>query len=563
MVPSTFVMLDALPLTSNGKLNRRALARPDSLGRSSQASFTEARTHVEQLLARIWAEVLDLDRVDIHENFFELGGDSILSMQVITRANRAGLQFRPKQLFQYQTIAELAKLAGPMSATEAEQGPVTGPVPLTPIQHWFFEQDLANPHHWNTAMLLQVRQALDPNLLKQAAQRLLVHHDALRLRFVPGMSGWYQTDAHPEDQEVSFSCVDLSTLSDSEQAAAIEATAARLQASLNLSTGPLLRFALFELGSEKSGRLLIIIHHLAVDGVSWRILLEDLQTACKQLSCGKVILLPPKTTSFKGWAERLTQYGRSSPLRAEQEYWLAQTSAEIVPIPRDYPMSANTEASARTVTASLSIRETRALLQEIPKVYDARINDLLLTALTQVLAQWIGVRTVLINLEGHGREDIFEGLDLARTVGWFTTIFPVLLTGAADPDEALKAIKKKLRSIPNRGIGYGLLRYIGANAPIAAKLKAQFQPEVSFNYLGQFDQALSEKSLFAWANETTGPAHNPTGSRRHLLSINGKVIEDRLQLIWIYSSNLHRRSTVEDLAHQYLDTLRSFIHRSV
>jgi non-ribosomal peptide synthase protein (TIGR01720 family) len=357
--------------------------------------------------------------------------------------------------------------------------------------------------------------------------------------------------------------VDLSAVSESGQAAAIAATASRLHAGLNLTTGPLLQFALFELGSGKSARLLIVIHHLAVDGVSWRILLEDLQTAYEQLSRGEAILLPPKTTSFKRWAERLVGYGKSSALRAEQEYWLAETSTGIASLPRDHPTGTNTEASARTVVVSLSVDETRALLQDLPKVYDARINDLLLAALTQVLARWTGERSVLINLEGHGREEIFDGLDLSRTVGWFATIFPVLLTAASCPGETLKAIKEKLRRVPNRGIGYGLLRYQCADDAIATKLNGHPQPEMTFNYLGQFDQVFSESSLFAWGKEATGPARRPTESRRHVLSVDGRVIDGQLQVLWFYSSNLHRRSTVETLARSYLDALRSFINRSV
>jgi amino acid adenylation domain-containing protein/non-ribosomal peptide synthase protein (TIGR01720 family) len=564
MVPANFVMMDALPLTSNGKVDRRALPAPDSVGRGSEGFFAAPRSRVEKVLARIWAEVLTLERVGIHENFFELGGDSILSIQVIARANQAGLQLTPRQIFQHQTIAELATFVRAIRARVAEQGPVTGSVPLTPIQHWFFEHNLANPHHWNTAMLLQARRALEPNLLKRAVHAVVQHHDALRLRFLALRSGWQQTHARP-DEEIPFSRVDLSELSEAEQATAIEETAARLQASLNLSNGPLLRIALFELGSSKLPRLLIIIHHLAMDGVSWRILLEDLQVAYQQLSRGEAILLPSKTTSFKNWADRLAEYARSNILQAEQEYWLAQDSAEIVPLPRDYLSSANTEASARTVAISLSVEETRMLLQEIPKVYDVRIDDLLLTALTSVLARWTGQRSLLISLEGHGREEIFGRVDLSRTVGWFTTIYPVLLTVATvmHPLETLKKIKEQLHAVPNQGIGYGLLRYLSGETTIAAKLQCQFQPEVSFNYLGQFDQVFPQSSLLAWTGQSIGHAHSPKGSRRHLLSINGKVIEHQLQLVWIYSSNLHRRSTVQGLACAYLDILRSFVNRAV
>jgi len=562
MVPSTFVMLDALPLTPNGKVDRRALPALDGARPELDGTFVAPRTQAEAMLAGIWAEVLKLEQIGVRDNFFELGGDSILGLQIIARANQTGLRLTPKQLFQHQTIAELAAAAGATPTIQAEQGLVTGKVPLTPIQHWFFEQECPDPHHWNTAMLLEVRQALDPALLALAMQHLLVHHDVLRLRFVRTAAGWQQSHAAP-DSAVPLTRVDLSSASESQQGAVFETTAAQLQTSLSLSDGPLLRVALFDLGAEKPGRLLIVIHHLVFDGVSWRILLEDLQTAYRQLSKSKSVKLPHKTTSFKRWAEQLTEHAQSAMVQKELDYWLSQSWTRSSALPVDFPERRlhNTMASARRVSGCLSVKETRALLQEVPELYHTQINDVLLTALVQAFSQQTGSQSLLVDLEGHGREEIFEGLDLSRTVGWFTTIFPVLLSlqKPSHPVEGLKSIKEQLRRIPNRGIGYGLLRYLSRDAAIAAKLRGLSQPEVSFNYLGQFDQLFHKTSLFAWTEEASGPAHSPRGSRRPLLSVNGSVVEGRLRLIWIYSANLHRRSTIEDLAQAFLESLRSFI----
>ena len=560
MVPSAFVFMNTLPLTSNGKIDRRALPAPDCARLRLEGTLVAPSTRVETILERIWAEILKLKQIGVHDNFFELGGDSILSIQIIARANQAGLRLTPKQLFKHQTIAELAAVAGTTPAIQTEQGLVTGMVPLTPMQHWFLEQELPEPHHWNMAMLLEVRQALDPALLALAVQHLLVHHDVLRLRLVRMASHWQQVNANA-DESVPFSLRDLSALAEAKQGPAIEAAAAELQASLNLSAGPLLRMVLFDLGQQKSARLLIVIHHLAVDSVSWRILLEDLERAYRQLSRGEGIRFPPKTTSFKRWAEGLREYAQSGALQSEVENWTADSWSNVVPLPVDFLAGANTEASARTVSVSLGAEQTRALLQEIPRVYHTEINDLLLTALVQALARWTGAQSLLISLEGHGREEIFEGVDLSRTAGWFTTIFPVLLSlgEASHPGEALKSIKEQLRRIPNRGIGYGLLRYLSGDAVVADRLRAPPQPQVSFNYLGQFDQLFPEASLFAWAREASGPVHSLKGSRRHLLSVNGSVIEGRLRLAWIYSANLHRRSTIEDLAQGFLAALRSLI----
>jgi amino acid adenylation domain-containing protein len=299
MVPSALVLLETLPLTPNGKIDRRALPAPDMTRPEWSGTLVSPRTAVEEKLAEIWADVLGLQQVGIHDNFFELGGDSILSIQIIARANQAGLKLTPKQLFQHQTIAELAEVAGTGQANQAEQGLVTGKVLLTPIQRWFFEQDLPQPHHWNQAMLLEVRQPVDVVVLQQVVQQLLIHHDALRLRFVRQPDGWQQVNALPDETLAVVKRVDLTALPKAEQSGAIEAAATELQASLNLESGSLVRVALFDLGPNQHQRLLLAIHHLVVDGVSWRILLEDLHIVYQQLSRGEAIALPAKTISFQ------------------------------------------------------------------------------------------------------------------------------------------------------------------------------------------------------------------------------------------------------------------------
>jgi amino acid adenylation domain-containing protein/non-ribosomal peptide synthase protein (TIGR01720 family) len=561
MVPNAFVLLDALPLTSNGKVDRRALPAPDTTRPELAGTYVAPRTSVEELLVGIWTDVLGLEKVGIHDNFFELGGDSILSIQIVARANQAGLRLTPKQLFGHQTIAELATVAGTTSVFQAEQGLVTGEVLLTPIQRWFFEHEFAEPHHWNQAMLLEVPPTLDLVLLQRVVQQLLIHHDALRLRFVRSASGWQQENAFPDE---AFSCtkVDLSRVPKAEQTSAIEAAATELQASLNLELGPIVRVALFDLGSNQPNRLLFVIHHLAVDGVSWRILLEDFQTGYQQLSCEEAIKLQPKTTSFQNWAQCLTEYAQSPALEQELDYWLDSSRSAVAPLPVDYSAlkEANTVVSACNVSVSLSVEETRALLRDVPQAYNTQINDALLTAVVQTFAQWTGTRCLLVNLEGHGREEILEAVDLSRTVGWFTTMFPVVLELQADaPAEALKSVKEQLRRIPNRGIGYGLLRYLKGDAAITEKLRSLPQAEVSFNYLGQFDQVLSPNSRFQIAKESSGPPHSHLGSRGHLLEVNAIVTGGHLQLDWTYSSNLHQRATIENLAQAFLKALRSLI----
>ena len=295
---------------------------------------------------------------------------------------------------------------------------------------------------------------------------------------------------------------------------------------------------------------------MVVDGVSWRILLEDLQTAYLQLSQGQEIQLAAKTTSFKQWAESLRKYAQSPLVQSELDYWLSQQYEQISPLPVDLN-GENTEASAASVSVALTPQETQALLQEVPCAYQTQINDVLLTALVQAFYQWTGKNTLLVDLEGHGREDIIDRVDLSRTVGWFTTIFPVVLDlgQAVELGEALKTIKEQLRSIPNRGINYGILRYLSNDE----RLESLPQAEVKFNYLGQFDQVLSESSIFRPAQESVGSMHSQQGNRNCLLEVNGLIVGGQLRLDWTYNKALHQQATVEKLAQGFIEALRSLI----
>jgi non-ribosomal peptide synthase protein (TIGR01720 family) len=560
MVPSVFVPLEALPLTPNGKVDRKALPAPDTARPELDKAFVAPRTPVETKLVEIWSQVLDVEQVGIYDNFFELGGDSILTIQIVARANQVGLQITPKQLFEHQNVADLAAVAVTKKTLPAEQGLVTGAVLLTPIQKWFFEQNLPEPHHFNQAVLLEVRQAIDLALLEQALRHLLLHHDALRLRFEKIESGWQQAQSS-SDVSVPLTRWDFSALAEAEQNLAIEATATELQASLNLSTGLLMRVGFFDLGVRQPNRLLLVIHHLVVDGVSWRILLEDLQTAYQQLGQGEQVQLPAKTTSFQQWSQKLREYARSTALQQELDYWRRQSRKPSISLPVDFPRGGNTMASVGCVSSTLTFPETQALLKEVPQIYNTQINDVLLTALVQAFAQWTGERILLVDLEGHGREEISDDVDLSRTVGWFTTVFPVLLNlgEASNPGDALKEVKEQLRGIPNRGIGYGVLRYLSENQDITKQLSTLPQAEVIFNYLGQFDRTLSESSLFGLTQESSGLARSLRGKRCHLLEINGLVREGQLLLNWSYSEEVHRRSTIEALAQSFLEALQAII----
>src|SRR5215216_2514893 len=490
MIPAHYVTLEALPRLSNGKIDRAALPVPDHGRPELSASLVGPRNASEAAMCRIWAEVLGVERVGIHDNFFELGGDSIISIQVVARAHQEGLQLSTRQVFQHQTVAELAAVAGRVTVLgAAEQGVVSGAVALTPIQQWFFAQQREDLHHYNQSVLLQAQRRLVGGLVARCVWELLVHHDALRLRFARAASGSWEAEISGAEAELlrrAFTVVDLSSLAEREWPAVIEAAAAQAQTSFELAEGPLLKVVLFEVGEKGAQRLLIVGHHLAVDGVSWRILLQDLGTVYEQLEAGAAVQLPAKTSSFQEWAARLREYGQTAEVQGQVDYW--QSRAGGVRVPVDYEERDNRVAQVETVARSLSVEQTRALLQAVPAAYRTQINDVLLTALVEAISGWSGAERVLVDLEGHGREEVLAGVDVTRTVGWFTSFYPVCLERGRGEDmgTVLKRVKEELRRVPGRGLGYLLLKY----------QREEWQrelagAEVSFNYLGQWDQTLA------------------------------------------------------------------------
>lgn len=528
-----------------------------------EAVYVAPITPIEEALAKIWSQVLGIERVGIHDNFFELGGDSLQSIQIVAKAHQLGLDFNSSQLFEYPTIAELTTVVDTSQVRQAQQEQVVGLIPLTPIQHWFFEQNFQEASYWNQAVLLEIKPGQSPNLLKEACQQLLVHHDALRLRFDQIAGTWKQTN-QDIGEKLSFSQFDLSKHTQTEQTSCITKIANELQSSLNLLQGPVMKVAFFDLGSEQPSRLLLIFHHLTEDAFSLRIILEDLQTAYQQLSRGETISLPPKTTSFQQWSCLLTEYAQSPELKQELAYWLPQSQLPVSRLPVDYPKGTNTEDSSRIFSVSLTPEETCALLQEVPKVFHTEINEVLIASVAIAISEWVGTNNLLIDLEGHGREEIVPGVDLSRTVGFFTSVFPVYLniSNYQNLNDVIMAAKKQLRQIPKRGIGYGLLRYICESKSEVEKLCKAPTAEIIFNYLGQFDRLFNESSLFKLAAESHGATHSPRGHRSHLLQIMGKVMAGQLQMSWIYSENIHHPTTIEKLAKRFLEELRSLISHS-
>ncbi|HLK62423.1 MAG TPA: amino acid adenylation domain-containing protein [Bryobacteraceae bacterium] len=558
MVPS-FVSLPSLPLLPNGKIDRKAL--PQTVARTEPSNdAADPSTPKEEVLAAIWREVLAIDHVGLHDNFFELGGDSILSIQIVARANRAGLRITPKQFFQNQTIAELALVA--VDRVPAIGGhEALGRAPLTPIQHWFFEQDLGEIFYFNQSVLLRVPSDVRAELMAQAVRRVYAHHDGLRLRFHAGPDGWSQEVVDMGDEPI-FRSDDLSGLAPAEVVPAMAAIASEAERAIDLTRGPLVQFRLMHLRNEPA-RLFVVIHHLAVDGVSWRILLEDLYTVYHQLERGESVELPPKTIAFRDWAAELQSVAETPEIVAEAAYWrrLAENPPASVPVDREPVENGNAVADAAAVSVTLNEAETLSLLQEVPQAYNTRINDVLLTALFLALHQSTGAERFLVDLEGHGRREFRDGIDLSRTTGWFTTIAPLLLEGSAGASlaEHLKSIKEQIRHVPSDGFGFMVLKYLSPDPELRSALRACPRAQVMFNYLGRIDRALPERCTWTVAPEAIGNERGPSVQRTHLFEIIAAVSGGRLQVDWVYGSRIHDRARVEGLAAAFQEQLRALI----
>ncbi|MFF4097799.1 condensation domain-containing protein, partial [Streptomyces sp. NPDC001834] len=562
MVPSVFVVLDELPLNANGKLDRRALPVPEFTG--DEAGYVAARTGTEEILASVWAEVLGLDQVGVHDNFFDLGGDSIISLQVVSRARRAGLALSSRDVFQHPTISSLAAVVPAVESdvaptSTAEQGELTGQIPTLPAREWFFETHPVAPEHFNMSLALALDPETDEAALLRALGAVLSQHDALRTTFAGRTSARYE-DGSAISVEGIFASHDLPQ-DDAEAEARWQQLATAAQSDLDLDGGPLVRVLLGRRGAGRAPWFFLAAHHLVIDGVSFRILMEDLSTAYEQAVAGHTPDLGPKTTSVRQWAQELANHTARGGFDAQRDYWASATARADHRLPLDNPDGTNTVASARTVSVALSVEETEALVQRVPAVYRTQANDVLLTALARVLRGWTGRDRVPVLLEGHGREELFAGVDLTRTVGWFTSVYPVALrlsgeggenggrgevgrVGDWGPD--LKSVKEQLRAVPDRGVGYGALRYLGLEGG------AQDDPQISFNYHGHFDiGGEAGDGLFRGALPLPGGDHAPHENRTHLIDVVGAIQDGRLAFSWIYSGDVHREETVRGLAEAF------------
>ena len=517
-------------------------------------------TSEERAIVDLWSDLLGIRGIGAEDNFFELGGDSVIGIQVVAQLRKAGLNVTPKQVFENPTPRTLAAVLNTRSI-HAEQEPVLGAVPLTPVQRWFFEGLPTRPNLFNQDVLVTLTKPVTEALLQQAFDEIVKHHDALRLRVKVGDNGWEQSIA--DFQSIPLSSFDFCGMSLEEQASALEKAATELQSSLSIVDGPIIRMALFNFGPDRLARLLIVAHHIGMDGISWPTVLEDLQTAYFQLTEGQHPKLPLKTTSFQYWARKLEEYAGLKSVEREGRYWLAEERKTVEPLPVDFPEGVNYEHTLCRVPVLFSSEQTEELMQGATKM-GVHVHEILLASVGKALQAWTGTSQILVDVEGLGREPLFEEVDLSRTVGWFTAIYPLFLSWPVSGDlhAVLDSVRTQVRSVPQGGIGYGLLRYLGANQHIAAELRTMPQSEINFLYAGQSSQEFPKDSLFGFAPESSGISRDPKERHRYLIDFYARITEGRLMVDLGYSEALHSRGTMEKVGEAFTSAVSEFIRLS-
>ncbi|MED3230976.1 non-ribosomal peptide synthetase, partial [Bacillus velezensis] len=558
MVPAFFETLEALPVTPNGKLDRRALPEPRKKAHTGQA-FTEPESDMEKELSAIWSEVLGTENIAADQSFFELGGDSIKALQVSARLHQAGKQIAVKDIFSRPTIRELA----PYVRTERQpvsQAPAEGEVKWSPIHKWFFTQDMKEANHFNQSVMLTRANSIDEEALRKTLKAITVHHDALRIVCKKDEEKGLLLFNRPADlaDEQLYSLTILEMEGDEhEKERFVKRRVAELQRNMDLENGPLVQAGLFR--SEAEDYLFLTVHHLAVDGISWRILLEDLASAYEQAISGQGIKLPSKTMSFKTYTEQLADYAESKQLLQQAEYWREIEHYETESLPYEQADLSQTPAKKRnTVSFTLTESETDALLKDVHSAYNTDTQDVLLASAVLAIQKWSPRHALKIALEGHGRQSEQAGADISRTVGWFTSIYPVLLrSGVYEPLEeyeirTLKTVKDTLRRIPDKGNGYGVLKYL--TPPKLAGMTFGKAPEISFNYLGQFDALggnpaeTEQPDAFQFSPLGGGDDVTDTWKREQSLEISAIAAKGRMTVSISYETERFRQDTIERLS---------------
>ncbi|WP_034893918.1 non-ribosomal peptide synthetase [Gillisia sp. Hel_I_29] len=559
MLPSYYVAMEGLPLTPNGKIDRRSLPSPEGLEISHGVEYVAPRNDIEHSLVKVWEEVLKREGIGVKDNFYNLGGDSIKSIQVVSRLRQYGYSTKVEHILRNPVLEDLVSFIT-KNVLVIDQSEVLGPVGLTPIQLSFFEDaTIVANHHYNQSVLLFRKEGIESTILASIFSYLAAHHDALRMVYSDTAGSWVQQNLGISDSSLyDLYEYDISSEFTEEQ---IKAQVDVLQSSIDLSTGPLIKLGLFH--CEDGDRLLIVIHHLVIDGVSWRILLEDFSTLYEQSLEGSLFSLPMKTDSYQGWSSSLLAYGNSRKLSKERSYWELQIISFEFDFPNDVIEEGSYEiGSIGSVSFGLSQHITELLQTRVHDVYNTEINDILLTGLILSIDAVLKTDRSVLLMEGHGREDTGNELDFSRTIGWFTSTYPFLLElkGSGDIFSSLVSVKDDLRRLPDKGFGYGVLKYFGGG------FSSRVSPSITFNYLGDFGSSVSSMSrskdsvVFEYGSGYTGNDNSELNSNSSTpLGVSGMIVKNVLQLSISYDRSQYKEGTINALSESYQNHLELLI----
>jgi iturin family lipopeptide synthetase C len=561
MLPSYFVQLETVPLTVHGKIDKKSLPDPTE-GIDTGVQYHPPTNENQQILVEVWKNVLGVDKIGIDDNYFALGGDSINAIQIAARLQKFKLTLESNYLFEYPTIRELSKYLKSMEQI-VEQGLIEGEARLTPIQKWFFEKKFSEMHHFNQAVMLHRLEGFNEEILKKVFNKLTQHHDVLRMSFEIHGNEIRQVNRGLEGPLIEMAVFDLLERKCAYQEI-IEEKCNQIHNSMNLRKGPLVKLGLFK--TIKRDYLLITIHHLVIDGISWRILFEDFFSFYKQLEEGispENMEIPLKSTSYKEWAEKLYEYSNSQELLAELEYWQRVEEMALLPMFKSKVTHKGKLKDCRNSSFELTGEDTEKLLKEVNKAYNTEINDILLTAFSIAAADWTGAEKVSIHLEGHGREDIIKGIDITRTIGWFTSLYPVLLDmkNRHDLSAVIKNTKETLRRIPRKGIGYGILRYL-TKKEHKQGMEFHSNPGIGFNYLGQFDEDTNNE-LFQAADFSPGNSISLNSEQSYTLYIIGMISGGKLRMSVRYVTGEYREEEIQEFVNGFKKNLQEIIEHCV
>jgi non-ribosomal peptide synthase protein (TIGR01720 family) len=521
-----------------------------------QTNYEEPRNEMERTIVDVWEEVLDIKGIGINTNFFEAGGDSIKALQIVSKLGKENFKVEIKDIFEKLKIKEISKYVKLESKKEIDNGPVEGRVELTPIQLKYFDDNNEDFNHFNQSFMLYKKEGFNENIIKDVFNNIVEHHDALRMIYTKTDGQIIQYNRGLGEKVFDLYVRDFIEEKNLEEN--IYNAATEIQKELSVLDGNLIKICIFR--TSEGDHLLIVIHHLVVDGVSWRILFEDIKSLYKQASEGENLDLGYKFSSYKDYALKLKEYSNSNSLLKEQSYWSRVSNSKVKFIGKNSALSVGKYGDSKTLSILLDKDETNKLLRQTNKAYNTQINDILLTALLLTTRSITGENKLKVSMEGHGREDVLKDIDVSRTVGWFTSMYPVYIDLGEDIEisKNIKMVKETLRKIPNKGVGYGILNYLSKDT----LLENEEKPEILFNYLGEMDNSL-DKEEFSISKFDSGKSIGSRIRRNTFLEIDSILVNGQLIISTTFNRNQYDDFTIKEMNTKFKENLEIIIDHCI